>query len=134
MPSKPREGALHPPSSRQHDDAWKVGAACDALEAQRLARPQHAHPIEPRAAGAAIGPAEPHAPAALRERLQPQRRPSTVLNARRMDDDHQQQAAGIDQDVPLASRALLPSVLAARRPSLVGRLDALRVQNGGGGL
>lgn len=134
MQSKPREGALHHPAPWQPDEALQVIAAFDDLEAQRIARPQRAHPIEQRAAGAAIGPDEPPAHEAMPERLQHQLRPLAVLHPRRVDDDHQQQADGLDQDGPFASFDLLARVIAALRPSLVGRLDALRVNDGGGRL
>src|SRR5262252_7004189 len=86
MQSEPREGALYDPSPWQHDEAFEVVAAFDDREAQRMARPQPAHPVEPRAAVAALGPDEPQAHEAVQQTLQHQLRPVAVLNARRVDE------------------------------------------------
>ena len=56
--------------------------------------------------------------AAARAPVENERGPIAVLNVGRMDDDIQQEAECIDEDVPLAARDLLP------------RIKALRVERG----
>jgi len=64
--------------------------------------------------------------------LQHQLRPVAVLDVGRVDDDGEDQAERVDQEVSLAAVDLLTAVVAVRPPPF-GRLDRLAVEDGDGG-
>ena len=107
----PCEGAFDDPSFRQDDEAVLVAAAHDLQFPDAGAGDDSLHlaPLIARVADDALN--EREAASCL-----PQQRLCTVsiLDACRMDADGQQQAERIGQDVALAAKHLLASVIAGR--------------------
>ncbi len=125
--AKPGEGSLDNPPSREYLKVLKRRVAFDNLQdsVQRLM-----NPINQLTAVAAVGPNPFQSRATgFRKLVEYQASAITVLNVGRMDDNFEQVADGVDQDVAFASADLLAGIIAAFTARL-SRLHTLAVQNG----
>ena len=133
----PRHCALdHPPSwygfecFRQGDPLeLAIGGDHEAASGRPLDdldRPAHllVDPVQDRTGGGLIGPQMAQPREAPLQASEHEPRAIAVLPVGWMHDDLEQQAKGIDQDVPLASIHLLAAVIAVGT-ALFGRLDRL---------
>jgi hypothetical protein len=111
--TEPGKGPLQDPPLGQNLKASHVGVAFDDLQDPV---PQRAGPVDHLGGASPIGP-DPVEPGELSDRLgQHQLGPVAVLDVGGVDDDGQEQAHRVYDDVPLASLDLLAGVVAARPP------------------
>src|SRR5262245_4132591 len=134
MKSQPRECPFHDPALGLHDKTAAVVGPLDDLKAQRMAGTKPRQLRHQRAGVPTISPDHPQPREAVRQFFHYALGSGTILRASGMDDDYQQQAQHVDQKVALASRHLLPRVIAALLAPPLCRLHALRIQNRRSGL
>ena len=111
---QPAQGSLDDPSFGKHLEALRLGAALDDLQA-----PSAEGRDERRQFLAGIGAVGPDHREPREQRLQPPQdedRAVAILDGGGMNDDGEDQAEGIDDDVPLAALDLFPGVEAAGPP------------------
>jgi uncharacterized protein (TIGR02687 family) len=120
---EPPEGPLaHPALGNDHDPLDGVGALGN-LQADRPGPPEIPDPVDE---GSGIGPSSPARPQP--RKLVPQDRqdtfrPVAVLHLGSGDDDGQEPAEGIDQDMPPAPLEVLVRIIAAAPPVSVVLID-----------
>ena len=132
--TQPGEGPLDDPAFGQHDESLDLGWPKHGLD-----QPSVTTGHSGRKLVAAVGDvgedhrqsAKPRSRAV--QRPQDEERPVVILNACRMDDDGEDQAQGVDHDVPLAAGDFLARVAASTSPAHVRRLDGLTVEDCGAG-
>lgn len=111
----PGEGPLDDPTLGQDDEAVGVGAL-DDLDLPTAGLGDHGGGLRPLIAGVGEDALdEGEAPAGLAQHLA---QAISILDVCRLDDDAQQEAERVDEDVPLAPRDFL------------ARIEALRVERG----
>ena len=111
------EGSLDDPAARHHDEPAGVVAAFDHGDRQ----PQHpGRPAHQAPGVAAVGPDQGDRGEPLAQHRQQRAGPVTVLHAGRGDHHGQQQAQGVDREVPLPPVDLLAAIeTPARGPDRV---------------
>ena len=126
--AEPSEGPLDQPALGQDGKAAGAGLALDDLEPQTLLCCGTGSGL-PLVAAIGEDQAEPgEAPA---QPAADQRQPIAILDVGGVDDDHQQQAQGVDQNVALAAVDLLAGVIASG-PAGFGGPHALAVDDASG--
>jgi len=111
VPADPREGSFDDPSFGQHLEAMQVGALDDFQMPRTGARDRGSHSWPLIAAVRVDACDEREAPPGPAQEIQGA---VAVLDVGGMDDDVQQEAERIDEDVPLAPERLLPCIVARR--------------------
>jgi hypothetical protein len=112
----PCQGSLDDPAFGQDDEAMQL-VALDDLQPPGPGLGDGGRGLRSLIAGIGKDTLDEGEEAA-RAPVENERRPIAVLDVGRVDDDSQQEAERIDEDVPLAARDLLP------------RIKALRVERG----
>src|SRR5215213_3839751 len=125
---RPSQGPLHQPALGQDGKAAGAGLALDDLEPQTLLCCSAGRGL---ALVAAIGEDQAEPGEAPAQPAADQRQPIAILDVGGVDDDHQQQAQGVDQNVALAAVDLLAGVIASG-PAGFGGPHALAVDDASG--
>jgi len=129
---KPAEGAFDDPAARQHFKAGRVIGTFNHFDFQ-FGAPAFDPRGESLAGVAAIHPEPPQPGEPLERPVQHRLRARAFGRAGGGDGHPEHQPQGVDQQMPLAAFDPLGRVV-AHVPAVTGGLDALAVQNGGGGL
>ena len=120
---EPPEGTLdHPALGNDHEPLDRVGALGN-LQADRPVPPEFPDPVYEWSSIGPISPDMPQPRKLVPQDRQDTFRPIAVLHIGGRDDDGQEQAEGIDQDMPLASLDVLVRIIAADPPFSVVLID-----------
>ena len=111
---QPAQGSLDDPSFGKHLEALRLGAALDDLQAP-VAEGRHDRRQFLAGIGA-VGPDHREPREQRRQAAQDEDRAIAILDVGGMNDDLEDQAEGIDDDVSLAALDLFPGVEAAGPP------------------
>lgn len=111
--AEPAEGTLHNPALGQDGESFDVVVAADYLE---RAPEGFAGPVDEFACVGPVGPNELEAGECLAEGLEGGLGAIAVLDGRFVDDDGQNQAKGVDDDVAFAAVDFLARIIATRPP------------------
>ena len=117
-----RSDYLHDPATL--DDLEPRPGPLDHLQPDRAGRAPGGDPVGHPLVDA-VGPDQLQPAESAPDRLEDQLGPLVVLDAGRRDDHRQDQAEGVDEDVPLAAVDLLPRIDAVRAPLSVVLTDWL---------
>jgi len=119
---EPSQRPFDDPALRQDDEPGGVGRALDDLQDPAG---QGGGPGDQRARVALVGPDPLQARKDALQLSEHQLRPVAILNARTVDDHHQQQAQRVYGDMPLAALDLLAGVVTIAPPFCGVRTDWL---------
>src|SRR5258708_39521173 len=129
---EPGKRAFHdPPFAHQGKALGRLGSF-DDFQVEFSPGPQRLDPTEQLSGITAIGPDDLQPTEVKPHLAQKLPRPVAVLDGGGSHAHPQQQSQRVDQQMPLAALDLLARIVTAD-PALLGRLDALAIENGGGG-
>ena len=129
--AEPAEGSFHDPAFGQDVETLGVVAPPHNFQMQFAEGPQLFDPMDERAQVAAVGPDDLQAPKAFSQCADQSLGRVAVLDCCAGNHDGQHQSEGVHRQMAFAAFDLFSRVVAAFS-GLIGRLDRLAVNNGGG--
>jgi len=134
MKTEPSKGSFHHPASRQDQKALRARWPLDDLQFEPIALAQISDPLGDPAIVDAVGPNLSQLAETMCQGSQDGPRPIAILDARRVHHHQQEQSQRVDQQMAFAPVDQLAGIKAALAPTTIRGLDALAVEDRGGGL